>query len=167
MKRCMLLCFVGYLHLMQAQSCPSSINIVNTVTAAQYYKAGQILTASSQVSVTGVTYRAGNYVQLNPGFKSAPNIKFEAKIAPCSAPNTREGEVEVLEEIADELVAFPNPTLQDRVHFNRTVLAYSLSNAWGIVVLSGHNAEEINVGQLPKGVYMLTLENTVQKLVIE
>jgi hypothetical protein len=155
---------------MQGQTCPVNTTISTNITASQYYKASNSITASSQVSVTGVTYRAAKYVQLNPGFKTVANTRFDAKIGNCTDPNSRSGETGEIEDLSytsEALIVYPNPVSGGILYINRSVASYKISNALGMLIFEGFNTDKINTGGLSSGVYQLNLEGTIYKVIIE
>lgn len=61
----------------------------------------------------------------------------------------------------------PNPATQGVVSFGRTASQFALMNQAGVVLLSGQMADQIEVTAIPKGLYLLKLEDQVQKLIIQ
>jgi len=73
-------------------NCNSQFILTNannsSTSSTQYYAATNYITSTRTVYTsynnTSVTYKAGNFIRLNPGFNTQYNAKFEALIGPCS-----------------------------------------------------------------------------------
>lgn len=64
--------------------------------------------------------------------------------------------------------AFPNPVAQGEVvNLGTTNVNYSILNASGVEVMKGTQASQIQTNTLPKGLYMLIINQSTQKLVVE
>jgi xyloglucan-specific exo-beta-1,4-glucanase len=164
--------------------CPS--NMAFEFTAAQntnafYEVINQIISTSKVGPTSKITYRAGTYIDLKPGFTSTTNSSnyFEAFIHPCSYPgnspglkmqNGKQGEsVEYGEpwglENASEITVYPNPNngkfkVSINVDEEYTIDVYSLM---GQKVLSLPKAKirekEIDLTGYQKGIYLIELKS--------
>ncbi|MBT4776567.1 MAG: T9SS type A sorting domain-containing protein, partial [Crocinitomicaceae bacterium] len=61
---------------------------------------------------------------------------------------------------------YPNP-VRSTIHFEKEVVDVKLMDLEGKVVLTAENTRQINVSNLSKGVYIINIENTFQKLIIQ
>ena len=61
---------------------------------------------------------------------------------------------------------YPNPA-NTAIHFEKKVADLSLFNLEGKVMLNIENSQHINISNLASGIYILKIENTFQKLIIE
>ena len=61
---------------------------------------------------------------------------------------------------------YPNPAYSS-IYFEKEVANLSLLNLEGKVVLTGENVQKINISNIATGVYLLKIDNTFQKLIIQ
>jgi hypothetical protein len=61
---------------------------------------------------------------------------------------------------------YPNP-VSSIIHFEKEVAEVSLLNLEGKVVFFTKKVQQINISNLAGGVYILKIENTFQKLIIQ
>lgn len=62
--------------------CPKSVTYPTVSQAAGIYKVSETIQSQANVA-NGITYQAGKYIQLNPGFQAGSNEVFTAKIEGC------------------------------------------------------------------------------------
>ena len=65
-----------------------------------------------------------------------------------------------------EISFYPNPA-RSIINFEKEVADVSLLNLEGKVVLTDENIKQIDISNLAAGVYILKIENTFQKLIIQ
>ena len=68
--------------------------------------------------------------------------------------------------ILSSISFYPNPA-RSTIHFEKEVVDVKLMDLEGKVVLTAENTRQINVSNLSKGVYIINIENTFQKLIIQ
>jgi hypothetical protein len=70
--------------------CPSQVNVSHPPTDLKVYKADQLITSDGSVrdadGSTNIKFKAGQTIDLNPGFEVELNTIFEAIIDPCNWP---------------------------------------------------------------------------------
>jgi len=72
----------------------------------------------------------------------------------------------IKESVAPTITFFPNPA-SSIIRFEKQVSNLSLFNLEGKFILAAENVQQINTSHLAKGVYILKIENTFQKLIIQ
>jgi len=89
-------------------NCNPACILTNTnnpsTSSTQYYAASNYITSTRTVYTsynnTSVTYKAGNYVQLNPGFNTQYGAKFEALIGPCTPTVVNAADFDIRERVS-------------------------------------------------------------------
>ncbi|MBI1835817.1 MAG: T9SS type A sorting domain-containing protein [Flavobacteriia bacterium] len=165
--------------------CPNTTsgNYSGTQSTSNYYQVyNEINSTATIASNTSITYRAGTYILLNPGFNSTPSNNgtafFEGYIHPCmyvgSSPNLKKGNntenIENLSQnenlkINSEITIFPNPsesnfTLNIENDEKYDIFIY---NNMGTEVYKLSNVEvknfEIDGAKLQSGIYIVRCVN--------
>lgn len=72
----------------------------------------------------------------------------------------------IKESVAPTITFFPNPA-SSIIRFEKQVSNVRLFNLEGKFILAAENVQQINISNLAKGVYILKIENTFQKLIIQ
>ncbi|ABG58732.1 LamG-like jellyroll fold domain-containing protein [Cytophaga hutchinsonii] len=62
---------------------------------------------------------------------------------------------------------YPNPVTSGLVYFGKTASEFTLINSEGVVVRKGTNTDKMDVSNLLQGLYILKLDNTAEKIVIQ
>ncbi len=62
---------------------------------------------------------------------------------------------------------YPNPIHIGQLNFGRPVNTYTLTNSTGTLIQQGNNADKLDVTGLPKGMYMLKLDDKVEKVIVQ
>lgn len=140
------------------------------------------VTASGTASILSggnVTFTSNSSVILQPNFSALNGSNFKANIAPCnvicnngcSSSSFRLEEADeptnsVIEN-SNALFVHPNPITSGNLNFGRAVSNYTLMNSTGAVMQQGVNADKLDVTGLSKGMYMLKLDDKIEKVVIE
>jgi len=149
----------------EAQSCPptwvfvSPTNNFNNFNA--YYEASQHIEASNQVTgASNITYDAGVYVKLKPGFEAKTNLYFKAWIDGCRMVVGTSEE----EQQKRNIRISPNPTsgffvVELPLYANASMIFRIMSLAGQVLleenIEAGSLRQEVNVHELPAGLYFL------------
>jgi Secretion system C-terminal sorting domain len=154
-----------------------------------YYEAiNEVVSAASVSALSEVTYRAGTYVHLQPGFTASPNSTFHAFVHGCNQPgssfkivNDESGQLTYndYENEPPEIEIFPNPSDGE---FTLKVPDYFAEQSFNIVIYNTNGKEvfsqqglvkitsQLSLQELPNGVYFIWVssgENQYsQKIVI-
>jgi hypothetical protein len=164
------------------------------VTTAKTARAEHSITSTEIIQVLtppGVTYKAGGFVQLDPGFATDPGAIFTAFIEECFAASKPAGEkagirsggsdssnngASVIPDISAELAVMPNP-FADEVSIRLTIpeagfLSLRVANTVGVTietivanqfVETGIKVISWNGVDLPPGVYWIVSEQGSRK----
>lgn len=92
-------------------NCTSDFYLTNvnnpSTSTTQYYAASNHIESSRTIYTsynnTSVTYKAGNYVDLLPGFNTLYNSRFEGLIGPCSGSASSASNFNIKERISGQL----------------------------------------------------------------
>ncbi|MFC7346607.1 T9SS type A sorting domain-containing protein [Chryseobacterium zhengzhouense] len=171
-------------HLENTNICPNNLDINYPITVSQNFQAGQSIIASSIIN-DGLTvnYKAGNNVNLLPGFyvRASENGLFHSYISPCDGiienffknSNTDVDSIVRETKISSfDLKVFPNPTSTfiNIDSGNEKINSWELFDISGRSVLKG-NSVQINVQALPKATYLLNIninnKTTTKKVIVK
>ena len=173
------------------QPCPSTLTLTAPVSSGtQTFQASQSITSTSQISgsTTNVTYRAGNQIKLQQGFKVNGVAAFKAYLAGCSTARQSAETTNVFDTSNEKvalLSAAPNPVVGGQFIVTYTIpvegmASVNLANISGdhvktIVAEKYHEkgtySVSVNSKDLASGIYLYTLRgNTViqsKRIVVE
>jgi len=155
---------------------PDAINLSSTTySSPTTIKANQTVSILGNLASTGtnqVNIKAGQGILVSPPSVLLPNITLA--IEACAASlRTEEGEPIVWEETDQSglfraaFKIYPNPISNGYLKFGGTASTYSLINSSGHQVLQGRNTDQLDVTGLSKGLYLLKLDDKVEKVIVE
>lgn len=157
-------------------------NLDNTILVKK--DLSNVVASSDVLTNETVVMRATNSIVLKPsvtgtgGFVAKHGSEFVAQIGNCSLNNVsyRKGDDEdnlpyaAIKSPESEYMLykiFPNPITSGNLNFGRTVNNYTLMNSTGVVMQQGANSEKLDVTGLSKGMYMLKLDDKIEKVIVE
>lgn len=145
-----------------------SVKVAGTITASN--TAG---VASGQKAVWTSTSK----ITLQPNFRAVSGSVFKASIAPCAGSRAlnnctatvyaRNEEVEESAGTEDALRVHPNPVSEGQLHFGRTVEHFTLMNTAGEILKRGSHTDRLEADDLQKGMYLLQLDDKIEKIIVQ
>lgn len=88
-------------------ACPFSITLNNSnnppSSVSQFHSASDHVTSTATIYQSigaTVTYKAGNYVLLQEGFETEPDVEFEALLGPCSTTTVNSSQFDIKDRIS-------------------------------------------------------------------
>lgn len=180
--------------LLEEENC-SNFLLYTSSPSVSLSEAAKGITAKDNVKILAgieTQFKAGKYVDLLPGFEATNGSRFKAAIAPCGVSAFRiasEG-VEAMDQLDDmndfnnaneqrgpdeykeafsrhEVAPSPNPIKSGFVYFNRMASSYKLCSMAGIAIIEGKNANRLNIDDVAKGLYLLNIDGSVYKILVE
>lgn len=160
--------------LIPGPSCKNELFIAEEVLSGQtdIQSAQNSITATNIINGNAIAkYDAGESVYLKPGFHSKSGSDFRAYIDGCEGKSSMKGKIinenkMIFEDIPStkELIVFPNPVIE-----TLSIESKDKMDNWVLIDISGNkilnnifkneenNNTNINLVDLPKGVYYLTV----------
>lgn len=126
-------------------------------------------------SAIKVNLKYGSYYLVVEGFHSGHNGDITTTITStvpdngpvygrlAQADDTKDSE----KDYASPSTAYPNPVKGETLFLGRHATQYRLLNIAGNVVAAGENQDQIQIGALPSGLYILQIDGQIEKIVIE
>ncbi|MFC0181791.1 Por secretion system C-terminal sorting domain-containing protein [Pseudarcicella hirudinis] len=157
--------------------CPSTLTLTTSINSGtQLFQSSSNIFSTSQISgnTTNITYKAGNQIKLQQGFKVSNQAVFKAYLAGCSAARMASENAEITEFKSDEisiLSASPNPVVNGEFIISYSVTtdglaSISLANVMGEHIKTivpekyhekGTYKVSVNATDLRNGLYLYTL----------
>ncbi|HTF81766.1 MAG TPA: T9SS type A sorting domain-containing protein [Cytophagales bacterium] len=159
-------------------SCKPVEYISGNITGVKTYAASVGVSNTGTTSVANaavVNITGGNYITFNPGFNTGLSSSgyVRATIQPCGASagiacaSYRTEAEAFLDHEHTTLTVYPNPISSGFLNFSHKVAHFKLTNTSGTELLTGTHAEGVAIDGLPKGVYLMHLDDKVVKVVIQ
>ncbi len=159
-----------YLHLFNSSKTRISVNDDNSAvcgTTNGRYKSQisvNLIPGVYYVAVEGYSSNAGNITStFTVGTATGTPIGRELEV---SSSSEQDAELWNAAEVS-ETHAYPNPIHSGELFFGKTVQKYSLMDNAGVLLMEGTNANALSIEGLHPGLYLLKLDDKVEKIVIQ
>ena len=136
-------------------------------------KGGFVIGANSKVKIS-----TAESITFSPGFSTQRGSVLSAFITKLTWTESPTSNLRISNEpvvlgfeninaLENSWNIYPNPNATGKVSFGKMAKKYTLMNVTGEIILQGNDEDVLDITQLNKGMYLLNLDNSIQKLIVQ
>ena len=127
-------------------------------------------------NVNPVDYKTGTVLENPNGYSTTPNFRPVAGSPALAGANFKENPVLVnlfitgskeIEAALATPAVYPNPVTNGTLYFGREVASFGIFDITGKLISSGFNTESADIQGLAKGIYLIKMNGSTQKFIVE